>query len=231
MDWGRLLNWIDERIEARLRRSGITSTGVGGGSIVGPIPAPSLPSHNHTATAGDGGNLTGAVVNSYVQFEAIATPTTPGADLIRIYNKLVGGKGRPHFIDEDGVEQQLGVAAGSGQIVTINYVIDGGGDAPSTGSKGYLVVDFAGTITAATLLADQTGSVVIDVKKSTYTGFPTTASICASAKPTLSSAQKARDTTLTGWTTAIVAGDVLEFVVDSSLTLSRVTLALTVTRS
>jgi len=57
------------------------------------------------------------------------------------------------------------------------------------------------------------------------------ASIAGTAKPTLSSVQKNRTTTLTGWTTAITAGDILEFNVDSVATVVRVTLSLTVTRT
>jgi hypothetical protein len=56
-------------------------------------------------------------------------------------------------------------------------------------------------------------------------------SITASAKPTLSSAIKSRDATLTGWTTAIAAGDILGFSVSSVTTLTRVTLSLTVQAS
>lgn len=105
----------------------------------------------------------------------------------------------------------LGVATGS---IVAFVPLD------STGLKGALRVDFACTITAVTTIANATGSCVIDIKKSTYAGYPTTTSICASAKPTLSSAQKAEDTTLTGWTTSITAGDVLEFTVDSASGLS-----------
>lgn len=118
-------------------------------------------------------------------------------------------------------------------LATLNFVIDGGGAAIATGTKGMIVVDFAGVLEAATLLADQSGAIVIDVWKTTYAGAPPTAanSICASAKPSLSSAQKSRDTTLTGWTTTIAAGDVLRFSVDSASAVQRVTLALTVRRA
>ena len=80
-------------------------------------------------------------------------------------------------------------------------------------------------------MADISGSIIIDIKKSTYSGFPTTSSICASAKPTLSAAQKYQDATLTGWTTAITAGDILEYIVDSASTVTRVTLSLKVTKT
>jgi hypothetical protein len=55
--------------------------------------------------------------------------------------------------------------------------------------------------------------------------------ITGSAKPTLSSEIKAASTTLTGWTTALAAGDYLEVNVDSVTTITNVTLSFTVTRS
>ena len=116
---------------------------------------------------------------------------------------------------------------------TINFVIDGGGSAITTGIKGDLIVDFACTINSATLLADQSGSIVIDIWKDTYANFPPTVAdtITAAAKPTLSAALKSQDTTLTGWTTAIAAGATLRFNVDSVATIQRCTLSLKVTRT
>lgn len=109
------------------------------------------------------------------------------------------------------------------------YIIDGGGATPTTGSQGYLFFPFACTINSVTMLADQSGSIVVDIKKGAYSAFPTTSSICASAKPTISSAQKSQDTTLTGWTTSISANDVLEFNVDSVTSITRCTVGLKVT--
>lgn len=119
------------------------------------------------------------------------------------------------------------------EFSTLNFVIDGGGSAITTGIKGDLVVDFACTITAVTTLADQSGSIVVDIWKDTYTNFPPIVgdSITASAKPTLSAATKSQDTTLTGWTTSVVAGDVLRFNVDSITSCTRVTVALKVKRT
>ncbi len=99
----------------------------------------------------------------------------------------------------------------------------------------FLYVPRACTITAATLLsADSnvlTGSIVVDVWKRAYSTYPPTVAdtITAAAKPTISSAIKSQDTTLTGWTTSISAGDVLAFHVDSVTTLQVATLSLTVT--
>jgi len=119
------------------------------------------------------------------------------------------------------------------KTLTLTFIIDGGGSAITTGQKGHLEIPFACTIQAATLLADASGSIVIDIWKDTYANFPPTDvdSITASAPPTLSSAQKSQDTTLTGWTTAITAGDILAFNVDSVATVTRITLSLKVVKT
>jgi hypothetical protein len=119
----------------------------------------------------------------------------------------------------------------------IQFVIDGGGATLTTGMKGYIEVPFACTLTRATLLADQSGSVVINIYKCTEAQFDAGAThpvsgdkITASAPPTISSATKSQDATLTGWTTSISAGDILAFNVDSATTIQRVTISLKVTR-
>jgi len=115
----------------------------------------------------------------------------------------------------------------------IAFIIDGGGSAITTGVKGDLEIPFACTINQATMLADQSGSIVVDIWKDTYANFPPTDadSITASAPPTISAATKSQDSTLTGWTTAIAAGSTLRFNVDSAATITRLTLSLKVTRS
>lgn len=117
--------------------------------------------------------------------------------------------------------------------IGIPFIIDGGGSAITTGVKGDIEIPFAGTITVNRLFADQTGSIVIDLWKDTYANFPPTVAdtITASAKPTLSSAQKSEDSTLTGWTTSVTAGDIIRVNVDSITTCTRVTLSLTLTRT
>lgn len=120
-----------------------------------------------------------------------------------------------------------------GGEVSIELIIDGGGSTITTGIKGDLEMPFSGRFTKNRLYADQSGSVVVDLWKDTYANFPPTDadSITASAPPTISGATKSQDTTLTGWTTAFVTGDVLRVNVDSVTSITRVTLSLTVTRS
>jgi hypothetical protein len=119
------------------------------------------------------------------------------------------------------------------KYATITYVIDGGGSAITTGFKGVLEVPFGCTINRVTTLADQSGSIVVDIWKDTYANYPPVVAdtITASAKPTLSSAIKAQDSTLTGWTTSIAAGDILGFNVDSITTCTRVTISLRVSKT
>jgi hypothetical protein len=79
-----------------------------------------------------------------------------------------------------------------------------------------------------TILADQAGSIVVDVWKDTYANYPPTNadSIAGTEKPTLSSAQQSQDLSLTTWTTTVAAGDILAFEVESATTVTRVTVAL-----
>lgn len=120
--------------------------------------------------------------------------------------------------------------------VGINFVIDGIGAEIVPGIQGYIEIPFDCTIVQASLLADQTGSIVVDLFKSAYADFdpPTTPDssdkITASAPPTIAADTKDQDTTLTGWTTSLVEGDILAVNVNSVTDIERCTLSLRVTR-
>jgi hypothetical protein len=127
----------------------------------------------------------------------------------------------------------LNASGSAGQVVPLGLVFEGGGVALTTGVKGDLSCPFAATITSVTLLADQSGSVVVDIWKDTYGNYPPTVAdtITAAAKPTISGAVKSQDVTLTGWTTAVSAGDTLRFNIDSAATITRLTIQLSLTRT
>ncbi len=161
-----------------------------------------LDDDGHDTLGGGGAGGTGAA----------GPPGPPGAD---------GEPGPPGVPGRDAVGAQFG----------IQVVIGDGATAMATGSKGYVEVPFTCLLIANRLAADVSGSVVVDIKKATYSGLFTTTSICSATKPTLSSARKSEDTSLTSWTTTISAGDWLEFNVDSVTTIKRVTLSLTVQRA
>lgn len=155
--------------------------------------------------------------------------------------QVVGIQG--HLIDGGPTDGDvLKYSAGSGKweptslsstpnTSVVGITIDGGGSVPATGIKGFIQIPYGCTITGWTIIADQSGSCSIGVKKSTFAGFPTTGSIVASAPPNLSSQQNATSTTLTGWTTTINAGDVLEFDLNSVTTCTRITLELQLSRT
>lgn len=108
----------------------------------------------------------------------------------------------------------------------VGVTVDGAGSALTTGLKGYVTCPFNGTITGWDIVADQSGSVVIDVWKANN-AVPTVGNtITASAKPTLTADQQEQSSTLTGWTTSVSAGDVFAFNIDSVSTMTRLTLNL-----
>lgn len=140
------------------------------------------------------------------------------------------GIGTAQEYDFEAISEQavdLISAAGVGMI------IDGGSSAITTGIKGDIVIPFDCDITEWTLLADQSGSIVIDLWRDSYANFPPVVgdSITASAKPTISSATKGQSSTLTGWTVAVTAGDIIRINVDSATTIQRCTVFLALERT
>lgn len=137
-----------------------------------------------------------------------------------------------------GIANELATLDANGKLTaaqahpaTINFAMDGGGSAITTGLKGFVQVPFNCTIVKVDLLADISGSVVVDIWRDTYANHPPTDadSITAAAPPTISGAVKSTNTTLTGWTTQLNEGDVLAFNVDSAATLTHLTVAIKVT--
>ena len=143
----------------------------------------------------------------------------------------------------NGQSISLNIGTGAAQISSGNHnhttsgslgiVIDGAGSVISAGVKGYLKVPYDCTITSSEIVAKQTGSIIIDIWRDTYTNFPPTDadSITASATPTLFSGQKSQDLTLTNWAKSLTGGHYLAFNVDSVTGVTQATLTLNITRS
>lgn len=95
---------------------------------------------------------------------------------------------------------------------------DPGGAALTVGTKGYISVPFACTITGWRLLLDASSTTTLDVWKDTYANYPPTDAdrIAGTEKPAASAAIKAEDTSLSSWTTAVAAGDVLGVEVEAN---------------
>ena len=112
----------------------------------------------------------------------------------------------------------------------IEQVIDGGGSAIATGPRPAIRVGYACTIKKVTLLAMPAGAIVVDIWKCTYTAYdhvthPQDAdSITSATPPTITATNsKSKNTTLTNWTTAIAADDVIRLNVDSCTTIQTCT--------
>lgn len=177
-----------------------------------------------------------------------SSPAAPANNVLRSIDNLQGTVVAGDTLYADDVNNMNRLPIGSaGEVLTvksgipdwepstasITFIIDGGGSTITTGEKGDITIPFACTINEWTLLADQSGSIVVDIWKDTYANYPPVVAdtITASAKPTILSATKGQSSTLTGWTTSIAAGDVLAFNVDSVTSIQRVTLSLKVTRT
>jgi hypothetical protein len=94
---------------------------------------------------------------------------------------------------------------------TINFIVDSGNVNMTAGDKGELTIDVSGVIDSWKIFADTPGDMQINIKKSDYSTYPTFTSICGGNFPTLVSSDKAYDETMTGWDTAIRAGDILRY--------------------
>jgi hypothetical protein len=131
---------------------------------------------------------------------------------------------------EQAVRESLTTVINALNVRTIGLVMDNGGYPLVAGTIYRMKVDYGGTIQTVELVANQTGSIVIDIWKKAYASLPATVSdtITASAKPTLSSALTYQDVTLSGWTKTITAGDYLYFKIDSATTVTAVTISLKV---
>lgn len=117
----------------------------------------------------------------------------------------------------------------------LSFQIDGGGSAITTGRKGAYRIPFGFTVTGWQIVeaSDNSGSIVVDIWKDTYANFPPTVAdtVTGSEKPTLSSAVKNEDLSLSSWTTSFAEGDYIIFNVDSAATVQQVIITLIGTRT
>lgn len=110
---------------------------------------------------------------------------------------------------------------------TIVFLIDNGSQTIPPGSKGYLTLDVAGRIESWTILSDTSGSIAIDIKKTTYTDFPNNfSSIVNSQYPLLLNGVKSTNDNVTSWDEYLNPGDILDFQVLSCTGINRCTITL-----
>lgn len=119
---------------------------------------------------------------------------------------------------------------GTPGIAVVNFIFDGNGSTLAAGTSGTFVVPFACNISSWTLLANATGSVQVSIQKATFAAYPTVTDIAPTNKPQIVSATKASSTSLSGWSPAIAADDILVVSIDSASGIGRATLGLSLTR-
>lgn len=111
----------------------------------------------------------------------------------------------------------------------LTFTIGDGVSVIPTGVKLHIRVPFDFEVTRWTLLAKESGSIVVDVNEFTSLAnfdSDTKASITGTDTPDLVADRGDESTALTGWTTVLVQGLILEAEVDSATTITRVTLVL-----
>lgn len=103
-------------------------------------------------------------------------------------------------------------------VVDVEFVIDGGGSQISTGPKGSVRIPWAATISTWSIIADQSGSITIDILR-LNNGIPVSSMVGAGTKPNLSSSQFVGPTAPSGWTsTTFAANDYITFSVTGTVT-------------
>jgi hypothetical protein len=111
----------------------------------------------------------------------------------------------------------------SARVRSFGVTMDGGGNVLTAGVAGYITIPYACVINGWSVQADQSGSVAVDVWKAAG-GIPSGANkISGSSGPSLSGAQLAQSSSLTGWTTSISPNDVVAFSVAGATSVTRAT--------
>ncbi len=133
------------------------------------------------------------------------------------------GTNKVSFTDSGEVEvasiNSNGVADFAQDYDAIEFVINGGGSALSTGIQaGCIRVPYNCTIVGAYLYLDQSSTTTVDIWVDTTGNYPPTDadSICDTVRLSTSAGTTDSDTTLTSWTTSLSAGDVIYYNVDAN---------------
>lgn len=145
--------------------------------------------------------------------------------LIRLLNERL--KALAEFLDT------IGGGSAADEINAVEGYLYNAGDPLVAGTSDWVKVPFSFTITLAEIVADNVGTISINVYASTYPTWDTATLVSAAAPITLAGTKKAHPA-LTGWTTSFTGGTYLWFVVTgtpSGIRKATVTLELTLPNS
>lgn len=125
-----------------------------------------------------------------------------------------------------GAGAVAGFYTGLAPASSVGQIIDGGGSVVTTGQKGQIYVPFPMTITNWWVMADQSGSVTIDVLRANN-AVPSSSIVGAGTKPNLSSSQFTTAAPSSWTSTTLAANDFIVFnITGSPSTVTRVSIAL-----
>ena len=123
-----------------------------------------------------------------------------------------------------GISGEVG-ATGSPSPDVITLFIDATPDDIQIGKKAQRLIPYDCSISEWYIVAGQTGSIQFDIKKSTFSNYPTTTTIISSGPPLLNNQNKNSNPSVTGWAT-ISSGDMIEIWVDSNTDIQNISLFL-----
>lgn len=164
------------------------------------------------AQAGSGGNFISGWSSHLENRGAGAVTVTPSTSTIDGGTSITLSTNQGVVLFSDGTNYftERGLApAGTPQLHSITFVLDGGGSPIATGAVNkFPPVDYSCTINRIDVTGNPSGSITADIWKASG-AIPTAANkISASAPATLSSSQINLNGSLTGWTTSVSVGDV-----------------------
>lgn len=236
---GLMYSMDDAGVETQMTNGATINTFATFATPAGTSPVADTAADTLTLTSTGGSvTITGNAATDTVNFEvasptqsfvtiAVPSGTNPVADSVADTLTLTAGAGLT--ITGTAASDTIDFSPTTNlKAESFGITIDGGGSTITTGVKGYITIPYSMTITGWDIVADQVGSIVIDVWKDTFANFPPVLAdtIAGSEKPTLSTQNHAQDLTLTTWTTTVTTGDIVGFNVDSATTVTRVTLVI-----
>jgi len=156
------------------------------------------------------------------QINALAAKSFPSGDIVGTSdNQTLTVK----YINNPRINDEAECTATSTQLNALTtdviaYKIGDNGSTIWAGVQGDFEVPFACTITRATMFLSASDNITVSIWKDTYANYPPTATdnITADAQLKIQEGVKYQDSTLTGWTKTVAAGDVLRFNVDAAPT-------------
>lgn len=121
--------------------------------------------------------------------------------------------------------------AASGNVKEVlTLFVDATPDVIATGKKAQKVIPFDCHVSEWYIIAGQTGSIEFDIRKSSFSSYPSTTTIITSGPPELISQSKNSNTSVTGWI-SVSSGDVLEIYVASNDIIQNVGLYITLQKT